>query len=162
MDMDFRIAYERHYGELGRKTEAMFQALREGIVNGTLRGGTRLSSSRKLAELYGLSRGSVNAAYDMLIAEGFARAELGSGTFVSAAVPPPGEGAGGSARATLPLSSWGERLVASKARFGFVENHPLLPSAAGRSGSASGCARRMPSFFRRKRGNPPCTRRSGT
>ncbi|MFC4810829.1 PLP-dependent aminotransferase family protein [Paenibacillus sp. GCM10023250] len=127
MDLDVRIPYDRHYAELGRKTEALFQALRESIVNGTLTGGTRLPSSRKLAALYGLSRGSANAAYEMLVAEGFARTETGSGTFVeplasmSGAARRKGEGA------TIALSAWGERLVADRDRFGFVERHPLPP-----------------------------------
>ncbi|MBM7566734.1 PLP-dependent aminotransferase family protein [Paenibacillus sacheonensis] len=137
MDIDFRMAYERYYEELGRKTEAVFQALRENIVNGTLPPGTRLPSSRKLADLYGLSRGSVNAAYDMLIAEGFARAEGGSGTFVSFGVPLQGSGnASGkpAGAAPLALSAWGERLVVSKERFSFIESHPLNPNDGLRAG----------------------------
>ncbi|QHW33392.1 PLP-dependent aminotransferase family protein [Paenibacillus rhizovicinus] len=129
MDLDFRIAYERYYGELGRKTEALFQALREAIVSGMLSGGTRLPSSRKLSELYGLSRGSVNAAYDMLIAEGFARAEGGSGTFVATSgFPLHGpESDRRAGAAPIALSARGERLVAGKARFRLVENHPPNP-----------------------------------
>ncbi|QHT62623.1 PLP-dependent aminotransferase family protein [Paenibacillus lycopersici] len=128
MDLDFRIAYERYYGELGRKTEALYQSLRDAIVSGMLSGGTRLPSSRKLAELYGLSRGSVNAAYDMLIAEGFARAEGGSGTFVASGASLQGSGiASGAGAAPLVLSAWGDRLVAGKARFSYIEQHPPLP-----------------------------------
>lgn len=129
MDTDFRIAYERYYAELGRKTEALFQALRESVVGGTLASGTRLPSSRKMAELYGLSRGSVNTAYDMLAAEGFARTEGGSGTFVAygeAAATPGGQRQGA---ARIGLSPWGERLLAMQARFAVVENHPPLPRA---------------------------------
>ncbi|SFJ03150.1 GntR family transcriptional regulator / MocR family aminotransferase [Paenibacillus sp. UNC496MF] len=131
MNQDFRIPYDRHYEELGRKTEALFQALRESIVNGTLPGGTRLPSSRKLAELYGLSRGSANAAYEMLVAEGFARTETGSGTFVEPLASAPKAPRQKGADAAIALSAWGERLVASRDRFGFVERHPLPPLGEG-------------------------------
>ncbi|WP_258171369.1 PLP-dependent aminotransferase family protein [Paenibacillus sp. R14(2021)] len=126
MDMKFRIPYEWYYEELGRKTDALFHAMRESIVNGTLAQGTRLPSSRRLAELYGVSRGSVNAAYDMLIAEGFARAAGGSGTFVAYSDPLSGMVHGAAVRAPLALSEWGERLVSAKALFRVGEAHPLL------------------------------------
>nr|WP_274655378.1 PLP-dependent aminotransferase family protein [Paenibacillus humicola] len=69
--------------ELGHKTAALYQALRHAIVSGTLTEGMRLPSSRELAKLYGISRGSVNQAYDMLLAEGYVRTERGLGTFVA-------------------------------------------------------------------------------
>ncbi|SDW82437.1 PLP-dependent aminotransferase family protein [Paenibacillus sp. CF384] len=130
MDMDFRIPFERYYEELGRKTEALFHALREGILSGTLAGGARLPSSRKLAELYEVSRGSVNQAYDMLIAEGYAWAEGGSGTFVadSSGVVKDGE-SGTVAGARVTLSAWAEQLISSRKLFITVENHPV--KAAG-------------------------------
>ncbi|MBP3962032.1 PLP-dependent aminotransferase family protein [Paenibacillus lignilyticus] len=134
MDMDFRIPYERYYEELGRKTEALFNALREGIMSGTLAGGTRLPSSRKLAELYGVSRGSVNQAYDMLVAEGYAWAEGGSGTFVSAASSAAAlgdgmAGAGTSVSANIALSDWAAQLISSKRLFTTIENHPVAEAA---------------------------------
>ncbi|MFC5648089.1 PLP-dependent aminotransferase family protein [Paenibacillus solisilvae] len=83
MEIDLHIGYDRYYAELGRKTEALYAAMREAVIGGQLPEGTRLPSSRKLADLYGMSRGSVNQVYDMLVAEGFVRTAVGSGTFVA-------------------------------------------------------------------------------
>ncbi|WP_308635586.1 MocR-like pyridoxine biosynthesis transcription factor PdxR [Paenibacillus silvisoli] len=126
MDMDFRIPYERFYSELGRKTDALFHALREAIVSGTLAGGTRLPSSRKLAELYGVSRGAVNQAYEMLIAEGYVRAAGGSGTFVAEAQVTEPSGGGRFAGAQVQLSDWAQRLTASRNLFASLETYPVI------------------------------------
>ncbi|RAP78620.1 PLP-dependent aminotransferase family protein [Paenibacillus montanisoli] len=124
--MDFRIPYERYFEELGRKTDALFHSLREAIVNDTLAGGTRLPSSRKLAELYGVSRGSVNQAYEMLIAEGYVRAEGGSGTFVADSLEAMAPDNQRNEGAHLLLSAWAERLLVSKDKFTSIENHPFI------------------------------------
>ncbi|TYP69823.1 PLP-dependent aminotransferase family protein [Paenibacillus methanolicus] len=114
--MNVRTGYERYYAAYGRKTEALYQAMRDAIVSGLAQEGTRLPSSRAVAAEYGLSRGAVNQAYDMLYADGYVRTEAGSGTFV--AYRPVG------ARVTrakdpeevrsaaIRLSAWGERLQA--------------------------------------------------
>lgn len=111
MEERLRLAYERYYMDMNRKAEALFAALRELIVDGVLVDGERLPSTRKLAELYTMSRGSVNQAYDMLYAEGFVRSDAGSGTFVAYRQPDfafMGQPAG----AQLTLSVWAERLSA--------------------------------------------------
>ncbi|UGT43371.1 PLP-dependent aminotransferase family protein [Nocardia yamanashiensis] len=61
-------------------------ALREAIRAGRLAAGSRLPSTRTLAAELGLSRGTVTAAYDQLIAEGHLTARQGSGTRVAASV----------------------------------------------------------------------------
>ncbi|MEU1430364.1 PLP-dependent aminotransferase family protein [Nocardia sp. NPDC005746] len=66
------------------------QALREAIRDGRLAAGERLPPSRTLAVELGLSRGTVSAAYDQLIAEGLLTARQGSGTRVADAVATPG------------------------------------------------------------------------
>ena len=66
--------------------------LRSLIETGTLVPGTELPSTRSLARLAGVSRGTVVAAYDQLTAEGCIVSAEGSGTIVSpdlAAVPRP-------------------------------------------------------------------------
>ncbi|WP_083272057.1 PLP-dependent aminotransferase family protein [Brevibacterium sp. HMSC22B09] len=66
--------------------------LRSLIETGTLVPGTELPSTRSLARLAGVSRGSVVAAYEQLTAEGCIVSAEGSGTIVSpdlAAVPRP-------------------------------------------------------------------------
>src|SRR5215468_5095207 len=66
----------------GRRV-ALERALRDAIRAGRLRPLTRLPSTRSLAAELGLARGTVNAAYDQLIAEGYLAARTGSGTVVA-------------------------------------------------------------------------------
>jgi GntR family transcriptional regulator/MocR family aminotransferase len=61
----------------------VFQQMRVSIVSGALPKGSRLPSTRELAELIGVSRFSVVAAYDELMAEDFIEGRQGSGTFVT-------------------------------------------------------------------------------
>lgn len=65
--------------------------LRSAIVDGRLRAGLKLPSSRALARQYGVSRNSVIAAYDLLLAEGYLTAHPRGGTYVARAVPVPPE-----------------------------------------------------------------------
>jgi GntR family transcriptional regulator/MocR family aminotransferase len=58
-------------------------AFREAIVDGRLRGGQRLPSTRALAAELGVSRISVLNAFDQLVAEGYFESRTGSGTYVS-------------------------------------------------------------------------------
>ena len=57
--------------------------IRKRILEGRLEAGTRLPSSRELAEGLGVSRNVVLEAYDLLYAEGFTRSRRGSGTFIA-------------------------------------------------------------------------------
>ncbi|GAA1275485.1 PLP-dependent aminotransferase family protein [Pseudonocardia aurantiaca] len=70
-------------------------ALRSATAGGALRTGDRLPSTRALAATLGVSRTVTAAAYDQLLAEGWAVGRRGAGTFVigppagrSPAVPP--------------------------------------------------------------------------
>ncbi|MEU6723082.1 PLP-dependent aminotransferase family protein [Nonomuraea wenchangensis] len=67
---------------IGRRA-ALEQALRAAIQTGRLAPHARLPASRNLAAELGLSRGTVRAAYDQLIAEGYLTARQGSGTAVA-------------------------------------------------------------------------------
>ncbi|MGG6311735.1 PLP-dependent aminotransferase family protein [Paenibacillus macerans] len=89
---------------------ALYHALRAAILDGTLPEGTRLPATRELAALYGLSRGSVSQAYDMLHAEGYVQSAVGSGTFVTGGLRPPPADAG--PKAPIALSRWGQRVAA--------------------------------------------------
>lgn len=62
------------------------QHLREEIFCGALQSGTRLPSTRRLANNLGVNRITVSAAYAELEAEGLVYTKLGSGTYVS--LPP--------------------------------------------------------------------------
>ena len=61
----------------------LYQALRERILDGRLRSGTRLPAGRELAELLGVSRNTVGRALDQLYAEGYVQARVGDGTYVA-------------------------------------------------------------------------------
>lgn len=66
----------------GRRVQVE-RALREAIRSGRLAPGTRMPSTRALAAELGLARGTVTAAYDQLVAEGYLTARVGSGTSVT-------------------------------------------------------------------------------
>ncbi len=65
----------------------LYGALRAAIVEGRLRPGTRLASTRELGRPYGLSRGTIVNAFDQLKAEGYLEGSVGSGTYVSKVLP---------------------------------------------------------------------------
>ncbi len=71
----------------GKRTPALYRELRRLIESGTLPAGGKLPTSRDLATRLGIARGSVVAAFEMLIAEGYAVARPGAGTFVADRVP---------------------------------------------------------------------------
>lgn len=64
------------------------EALREAIRSGRLPSGTRLPSSRSLAQDLGVARNTVADAYGQLVAEGWLVARRGSGTRVAARTTP--------------------------------------------------------------------------
>jgi GntR family transcriptional regulator / MocR family aminotransferase len=61
--------------------------LRRAILDGRLRPGRRIPSTRTLATELGVSRFPVLAAYDQLLHEGYLQGRAGSGTYVSAELP---------------------------------------------------------------------------
>ncbi|MGH1563664.1 PLP-dependent aminotransferase family protein [Mumia sp. DW29H23] len=65
-----------------RPTRSLAQAIREAVVDGRLRPGTRLPASRRLAQDLGIARNSVADAYGLLVAEGWLEARAGAGTWV--------------------------------------------------------------------------------
>jgi GntR family transcriptional regulator/MocR family aminotransferase len=62
-------------------------ALRAAAAGGVLRSGDRLPSTRELAAALRVSRTVTSAAYDQLLAEGWAAGRRGSGTFVVGSAP---------------------------------------------------------------------------
>lgn len=67
----------------GHQSKTLTSALRRRIVDGTLRPGTDLPSTRQLAQDLGVSRGVAVSAYEQLVAEGHLTAGRGSGTSVA-------------------------------------------------------------------------------
>ena len=67
----------------------IYAELRAVIVARALRPGARLPSTRELAVRLGVSRASVVAAYEQLLAEGWIQSRAGSGAYVRADLPAP-------------------------------------------------------------------------
>ena len=91
----------------------VYAAFRAAIVDGRLRPGQRIPSTRLLASEIGVSRFPVLNAYAQLLAEGYLQARVGSGTVISSSLPeqmtptPP-------AMAKKPSSRIGPRVVARR------------------------------------------------
>ncbi|MEY4531872.1 MAG: hypothetical protein RLZZ156_2593 [Deinococcota bacterium] len=61
----------------------LYNTLRNAILDGVLPHGTKLPATRALANAHGISRNTVLAAFEDLIAEGFLESKIGAGTFVA-------------------------------------------------------------------------------
>src|SRR5215470_17592738 len=94
----------------------LYDGYRDAIVDGRLRPGQRLPSTRTLASELGVSRMPVVLAFEQLVAEGYLQSRVGAGSYVSttlrapAAAPgPPGtataRGRRRIPRDTLPVSA---------------------------------------------------------
>ena len=66
----------------------IYDRLRGAIASGVLNPGDRIPSARALAEELGLARGTVEAAYSLLAAEGYIQARGQAGTIVSPDLKP--------------------------------------------------------------------------
>ncbi|HUJ61935.1 MAG TPA: PLP-dependent aminotransferase family protein [Kofleriaceae bacterium] len=99
----------------------LYDGYREAILDGRLRPGQRLPSTRSLARDLRISRMPVVLAFEQLVAEGYVESRVGAGSYVSAlhagsappAAAPPRPGRRRLPRAALPelaepwLDSWG-------------------------------------------------------
>jgi GntR family transcriptional regulator/MocR family aminotransferase len=65
----------------------LYTALRAAILEGRLRPGVKLPSTRDFARRYTLARGTVVTAFEQLKAEGYLAGRVGSGTYVSEVLP---------------------------------------------------------------------------
>src|ERR1043165_4881836 len=65
----------------------LYDSLRRAILAGQLAPGTRLQSTREMAAALSVSRNTVVNAYEQLLAEGYLEGQVGSGTYVSRALP---------------------------------------------------------------------------
>ncbi|HEX6966406.1 MAG TPA: PLP-dependent aminotransferase family protein [Gemmatimonadaceae bacterium] len=65
----------------------VYDGLRRAILEGQLRPGQRVPSTRELASDLGVSRLPVLTAYEQLRHEGYIDGRIGSGTYISAALP---------------------------------------------------------------------------
>jgi GntR family transcriptional regulator / MocR family aminotransferase len=69
------------------RSQWLYEEVRNAILFGRLRRGTRVPASRDLAGRYRVSRGIVVAAFEQLRAEGYLESKQGAGTFVSQRLP---------------------------------------------------------------------------
>lgn len=65
----------------------LYESLRAEILDGRLRPGMRLPSTRDLALQYGLARGTIVNAFEQLKSEGYINGSVGSGTYASKVLP---------------------------------------------------------------------------
>jgi len=98
----------------------LYLQMKEAILAGGIAASARLPATRELGRLLGVSRQTVLAAYEQLMAEGYLEGAVGKGTFVSASLP-----AAARARAPAdeaapplvrPLSARGEAMAAAMSR----------------------------------------------
>lgn len=78
------------------------QALRDAVRDGRLAPGAPLPATRRLAAELGVSRGTVKAAYDQLVAEGYLTARQGAGTQVASLPSVDAQPPEAAARACVP------------------------------------------------------------
>ncbi|HEX4020347.1 MAG TPA: PLP-dependent aminotransferase family protein [Acidobacteriaceae bacterium] len=65
----------------------IYDAYRKAVVDGILRPGQRIPSTRELAAGLGVSRFPVLNAYEQLLAEGYFESRVGAGTVISSSLP---------------------------------------------------------------------------
>src|SRR5262245_41453644 len=95
----------------------LYRALRRAILEGRVRPGVRLPSTRELARETGVARNRVVLAYTQLLDEGYVVGRIGAGTYVAAALPADERAAVPAPRtaprtATVRLSRSGRTLLA--------------------------------------------------
>lgn len=64
-------------------TTQIYRQVREKILNGELKSGERLPTTRALSSELSVSRNTILSAYDMLMSEGYVQGVLGSGVYVN-------------------------------------------------------------------------------
>lgn len=78
----------------GPRAATLVARLRLRVLDGRLPAGTRLPTTRALAQALGLSRNTVVRAYEQLLDEGLIASRVGDGSYVAARLPSTAEPAG--------------------------------------------------------------------
>jgi GntR family transcriptional regulator / MocR family aminotransferase len=102
----------------------LYRELRAAILDGRLRPGSRMPSTRNLAEQYDISRGTVVVAFDHLRSEGYLETQVGAGTFVASNLPDDSLAA---KRGREGFSGWASKAKLSKRGLLASENVPAVP-----------------------------------
>ena len=106
----------------------IYEAWRRGILSGLFASGHRLPSTRELAAMLAVSRGTVTQAYEQLLSEGYLQASQGSGTFVCRELPERALRADAGA-GRRPKTTRGVQL--SRYGAGLLEDYPRYSADAG-------------------------------
>ncbi len=105
------------------------QSIQEGVLHHRLEPGSKLPSSRQLAQELGVARITVTQAYEELQAEGYVVSRPGAGMFVADNLPLLGE-----KRPFAPvLSDWGQRVLAAAPGDTPAASRPAIDFSIGRS-----------------------------
>ena len=104
----------------------LYMELRAAILDGRLKPGSRIPSSRALAQQYSLSRGTVTAAFDQLRSEGYIGAQTGAGSFI--ANPLPDESVAMTPAVSPPVTPQSTATLSNRGRF-TTEGIRLLPAS---------------------------------
>lgn len=138
MDIAFRLD-DKNPRFLRRQ---LYHEMREAILCGRLSAGSRIPSTRALAQSLGISRTTVTECYEDLISEGYLYGRIGAGTFVCdqlpehllRAAPSKSVATTKSVPRAVRLSAYGKRVAAvtvdndldSKARINFKHWRPAF------------------------------------
>src|ERR1700760_3622243 len=104
----------------------IYTELRAAILDGRLKPGARMPSTRSLCTQYSLSRGTVVVAFDQLKAEGYTRSEVGSGTYVASGVP---DGLLSARRKPATLTPATSKAALSKRAQQFLKDVTVMPAS---------------------------------
>ncbi|WP_269580879.1 MocR-like pyridoxine biosynthesis transcription factor PdxR [Roseibium sp. Sym1] len=97
-------------------TEQIYRGFREAVRAGLLPSGTRLPSTRRLAESLEVARNTVNTAYDLLQAEGVITIRGGAAPRIAEGLLPEGAGTVAATSAAGPALSKRGRLISANLR----------------------------------------------
>lgn len=119
------------------RTQWLYQQMRAAILQGRLPPGSRVPSTRRLAREYGLARGTVSAAYEQLIDEGYLISKVGAGTHVSAVLPEAFLQSGAAAQSSRRVRTTrnGPATISRRGRL-LVDSRPPRPAQPGTTGQA--------------------------
>jgi GntR family transcriptional regulator / MocR family aminotransferase len=104
----------------------IYDAHRRAILDGNLRPGQRIPSSRVLASELGVSRFPVLNAYAQLLAEGYIQSRVGAGTVISGSLPDQFTSSAPAAGARVTVIRSGSRPVAKRSSVLHLQDSPWL------------------------------------
>lgn len=83
----FEVELDMGTADTPHRSRHLQEQLKAAILDGRLKPGSQLPSSRKSAALFGMARTTIVSIYDQLLGEGYLTARHGSGTYVADRLP---------------------------------------------------------------------------